>query len=123
MNWTRANLAEFERRGQSPIAKIVAQDRFRSKWERQYADLLTSEGVAWKYEPVKLRLAANTFYTPDFMLPGSPITFIEVKGFWRDDARVKLKVAAEMFPMFTFIAVTKDRRTGEWKEERIKGGM
>jgi hypothetical protein len=30
----------------------------------------------------------------------------EVKGFWADDARVKIKVAAEMYP-FRFIAIMK----------------
>jgi len=30
----------------------------------------------------------------------------EVKGFWRDDARVKIKVAASIYP-FRFVAVRK----------------
>jgi hypothetical protein len=31
-----------------------------------------------------------------------------VKGFWRDDARVKFKVAREFFPMFEFNAVKRN---------------
>lgn len=116
MNWTRSELAAHERKDK-PV-KPNPQDRFRSKWEREYATRLTSGGERWMYEAIKLRLAGNTFYTPDFFLPRS-LKFVEVKGFWRDDARVKIKVAAEMFPMFEFIAVTKDRRSGEWTEEQI----
>ena len=65
---------------------------------------------AWRSEPLGFRLAPNTFYHPDFMVtpldPSKPIQFHEVKGFWRDDARVKIKVAAKEFPEFQFIAVT-----------------
>ena len=55
---------------------------------------------------MKFRLADNTFYTPDFALmrPDGQIEIHEVKGFWQDDARVKIKVASEMYP-FKFIAV------------------
>ena len=71
--------------------------------------------ILWhKFEPLKLRFADNTFYTPDFaVLPASTrvIELHEVKGFWRDDARVKIKVAASLFP-FRFIAVTLHKRGG-----------
>jgi hypothetical protein len=42
---------------------------------------------------------------------------IEVKGFWRDDARVKIKVAREMFPWFVWTAVKVYR--GGWKYENF----
>lgn len=64
--------------------------------------------VLWhKFEAIKLRLADNTFYTCDFaVLPKSGfLEMHEVKGFWEDDARVKIKVAASLYP-FKFIAVT-----------------
>ncbi len=41
----------------------------------------------------------------------------EVKGFWEDDARVKIKVAAELFREFEIVGV--QRRKGEWGEERF----
>ena len=61
----------------------------------------------WKFEAVKLRLAARTFYTPDFLvwLCGGAVEFHEVKGHWEDDARVKWKVVQEMYPMFRFVLV------------------
>lgn len=42
----------------------------------------------------------------------------EVKGFWRDDARAKIKIAADLYP-FRFIAVMKRRKKdgGGWSEE------
>ena len=73
---------------------------------------------SYRFESLKLRLADKTFYTPDFlvMLPSGELEFHEVKGFWEDDARVKIKVAAEQYPEFGFIAVMWDKRSG-WKPE------
>lgn len=73
--------------------------------------------VAWyAFEGVKLRLADLTFYTPDFavMLTSGEMEMHEVKGFWEDDARVKIKVAASLFP-FRFIGVKSVR--GAWEYE------
>ncbi|MTD34015.1 DUF1064 domain-containing protein [Paludibacterium denitrificans] len=63
--------------------------------------------VAWfKFEGLKFRLADNTFYMPDFavMLATGEMEAHEVKGHWMDDARAKIKIAADMYP-FRFIAV------------------
>lgn len=60
--------------------------------------------VLWRYERLTLKLADDTRYTPDFYvleLDGS-VSLTEVKGFMRDDALVKLKVAAAQFPEFRF---------------------
>ncbi len=72
---------------------------------------------SWKFEAVKLRLADKTFYTPDFMVVAADgwICFYEVKGFWEDDARVKIKVAAETFPEFAFYAVKGKKVKGAWQ--------
>jgi len=84
-----------------------------NKTEQQYADMLElrkkAGEIAWyAFEGVKLRLADKTFYTPDFavMLADGQMEMHEVKGFWQDDARVKIKVAAEMYP-FRFFAIKK----------------
>lgn len=67
--------------------------------------------IWWKFEPMKLRLAASCFYTPDFaaLYKDGSFHIYEVKGFWRDDARVKIKTAAALFPMFHFHAASKSR--------------
>ncbi len=96
-----------------------------NKTELAYSQLLEQRRiggeVAWyRFEGVKLRLADNTFYTPDFavMLSSGLIEMHEVKGFWTDDARVKTKVAADMYP-FRFIAVKPKakRAGGGWDTE------
>ena len=100
----------------------------KNKTEDQYEAMLKdrlSQGViaAYKFEPMKLRLADLTSYTPDFMVITAEghVEFHEVKGFWTDDARVKIKVAAELFPWFKFVAVQKEalKRGGGWKIEEF----
>jgi len=81
-----------------------------------------NEIAQYKFEAVKLRLADNTFYTPDFLVmqnDGS-IECHEVKGYWEDDARVKIKVAAAMFP-FKFIAIKPKAKKygGGWEVEEF----
>lgn len=105
-----------------PKARMQALGRLKAgtmnATERAYGDVLElrkrAGEIAWyRFEGVKLRLADNTFYTPDYavMLIGGEIEIHEVKGHWTDDARVKIKVAAEMYP-FRFIAVRKERGGG-----------
>ena len=96
-----------------------------NKTEAAYAAELQARQVAgevawYRFEGIKLRLADNTFYTPDFavMLADGQMEAHEVKGFWRDDARAKIKIAAAMFP-FRFCAVVKEakKRGGGWGHE------
>lgn len=115
--------------------KPVKRSRM-NKLEARYAqhlDLLQKAGeiVEWRFEPIKLRLAGRTFYTPDFfvevvsvpnqtttnLIPPNSLQLHEVKGFWRDDARVKIKVAAELFPWFRFRAVKWVN--GQWEYEEF----
>ena len=44
----------------------------------------------------------------------------EVKGFWRDDARAKIKIAADLYP-FRFIAVqaAPKKAGGGWTIEEF----
>ncbi|PCL21311.1 DUF1064 domain-containing protein [Snodgrassella alvi] len=79
--------------------------------------------ISWyRFEGVKLRLADNTFYTPDYCVMRSDGTMEmhEVKGFWQDDARVKIKVAADMYPL-KFIAVKRQAKKngGGWSIEEF----
>lgn len=92
-----------------------------NKMEAEYGALLElrkrAGEVAWyAFEGVKLRLADLTFYSPDYfvMLTNGELEVHEVKGFWEDDARVKIKVAASLFP-FRFIGARKIR--GAWAFE------
>lgn len=98
-----------------------------NKAEAAYAarlELLRRGGeIAWyRFEGVKLRLADNTFYTPDFavMAADGVMEMHEVKGFWTDDARVKIKVAADQYP-FRFMAfkVLPKKSGGGWAREEF----
>jgi hypothetical protein len=90
-----------------------------NKTEQAYAEhleLLRRDGfIEWfKFEGLKLRLADNCFYTPDFFVMDADKTLCahEVKGYWQDDARAKIKIAADMYP-FKFVAVTvKSKKDG-----------
>ena len=93
-----------------------------NKLEASYHDSLAMMKLAheihdFKYEALKLRLADRTTYSPDFLVIGNDgsVELHEVKGFWEDDARVKIKVAAEMFPFFIFRGVTRSK--GAWVKE------
>lgn len=104
--------------GRLPVGQL-------NKTEQAYAAhlaVLKAAGeVAWfKFEGIKLRLADNTFYTPDFavMRVDGAMELHEVKGHWADDARVKIKVAADLYP-FRFLAfkARPKRDGGGWHEE------
>lgn len=92
--------------------------------EQSYAlhlqDLVAKgEVVWWTFEAIRLRLADKTTLTVDFfvMRAGGALEAHELKGkdkHWEDDARVKIKVAAEIYP-FQFYGV--HRAGGEWQYE------
>jgi len=74
------------------------------------------------FEGMRIKLAKGAYYTPDFycLMFNGEIELHETKGHWREAARVRIKVAAELYPEFRFVAITKGKR-GEprWKEENF----
>jgi hypothetical protein len=96
-----------------------------NKGEAAYAghlELLKRAGeILWyRFEGLKLRLADNTFYTPDFavMTAECVIECHEVKGFWQDDARAKIKIAADLYPFrFKALKARAKKHGGGWEEE------
>jgi hypothetical protein len=100
---------------------------FMNKTEAMYASTLEcrkydGEVLWYRFEGMKFRLADNTFYTPDFavMLASGALEAHEVKGFWTDDGRAKIKIAADMYPI-RFIAVQQlpKKLGGGWKTEEF----
>lgn len=88
----------------------------RNRWERLYAqelDLRKRAGAIadWRYEGVRLRMADGAWYKPDFLviLTDGLIELHEVKGHWREAARVRIKVTAELYPWFRFLVVRNER--------------
>lgn len=98
-----------------------------NKTEAAYAEYLNLRKLAgsvlwYRFEAIKLRLADNTFYTCDFavMTADGTLEMHECKGFWADDARIKIKVAAVQYP-FRFIAVKAraKKHGGGWEVEEF----
>jgi hypothetical protein len=110
-----------------PLARAALPDLFAGMNKTEQARALDLESmkragiiVAWWYERWTFKLADDTRYTPDFVIqrPDGSLEVEEVKGFWRDDARVKLKVFVEQYP-FPVRAYTRGRR-GEWDVETFR---
>ena len=111
--------------------KMMALGRLKqgvmNKTESSYAahleELKYTGRVLWyKFEGMKFRLADNTFYTPDFMVMRSDgwLEAHEVKGFWMDDARAKIKIAADMYPLqFIAVKVRAKKDGGGWLIEEF----
>lgn len=104
--------------GRLPVGK---RNKTEEAYEATLEAMKAAGTVLWhKFEGLKLRLADNTFYTPDFAVLAADgvMECHEVKGFWQEDARVKIKVAAEMYP-FRFFAVKARAKKdgGGWEYE------
>ena len=85
-----------------------AMNKTEAAFDAHLAGMQARGEILWrKFEGIKLRLADNTFYTPDFFCLNSEreLVVFEVKGFMTDDGAVKLKVAAETFNIFRFYLV------------------
>jgi hypothetical protein len=72
------------------------------------------------FEEIKLKLANGVLYIPDYAVIEEigALTIYEVKGgFIREDAKIKLKVAASQFKHFKFYLAQYDK--GEWAITRV----
>ena len=110
-------------------ANTKPRDRGPNKTEARYMQHLEAEKragrVVWyAFEPMSIRLADKCHFTPDFLVVDSEgeVTFVDTKAWWNkqnkpgitDDSLVKLKTAAEQFPIFNFIATWE--KDGIWEE-------
>jgi len=92
---------------------------YRNKWEHDYAKRLDYERAIgliteWSYESERLTIGEGATFLPDF-----PVTLAdgtremrEVKGYRREAAMVRIRVAAKQYPHLRFVLVT--RVNGEW---------
>jgi hypothetical protein len=96
--------------------------------EGVYADWLfvrkqQGEILDFQFEAMTFKLAEGTRYTPDFAvwLADGTMEFVDCKGGgpMDDKSRVKVKVAADKFPQFTFVIEQRQPRKlgGGWKRE------
>lgn len=92
-----------------------------------YLALLQAAGeIQWRrFEGIKLRLADHTFLTVDFavMRADGQLEMHDCKGakvIYSDDAKVKMKVAAEMYPFVFLVAFPIAKRDGGgWLVEEV----
>jgi len=93
----------------------------KNKTEQRYEDeklnplLFTKKIIAYQFEMIKFRLAWKTFYTPDYIVitQQGRMEAHEIKGGRiEDDAIVKFKVAASMFPYIVW--KLWQYKQGEW---------
>jgi hypothetical protein len=137
VNWTEEDLRRHQERVNAPVspqrsplpaaAPAPRQKITRpplNKWEAAYAERLRIERditrtIDWfGFEAYSLRLAAGARFTPDFAVRISDrLEFHEVKGFWREAALVRIKVAAELYPWHKFVVVRKQKVSegGGWE--------
>jgi hypothetical protein len=97
-------------------------NRTEARFAKEVLDVLKLAGdiAGYQFEGVRLRLAEGAGYTPDFVVrhKDGVVEFAEVKGFWREAARVRIKVAAEQYGWLgKFVAVRLVK--GNWEFENI----
>lgn len=88
--------------------------------EKQWLAVLRERGSDWLgIQPMAFKLGDNCRYHPDFVtLENGQLTAWETKGFMRDDAALKIKMAARTYPFIRFVLVTRVKR--EWVETEVK---
>lgn len=100
-----------------------------NKLEAEYARVLDDQKAKgeikdWKYEALRLRIAFGNkpaWFKVDFwvILPDGSNEFHETKGWWREAARLRIKVAAGVYEWAKFVGVRKKKLKdgGGWEME------
>ena len=107
-----------------------------ARFAREVLDPYKRSGIidGYTFEGIKILLAAATpatdgqakipaaYYTPDFIVwkHGCQPCCVEIKGYWEEAARLRIKVAADRHDYLTFVAVKYIGR--RWEYERFGMG-
>lgn len=106
------------------ITRQYRYGRYKSKAEALYAaeldaQLRAGEIIGWEYEPWSMKLTEarvvgdktrpGVRYTPDFVIvtPINRLRIVEVKGFQREAAIARFKMASDKWPWFEWIMVRR----------------
>lgn len=95
---------------------LVGITWMRSTYEARLATFLTSQNVEWTYEPKWFDVGNGRAYLPDFYVP-SLDAYIEVKGWWRDDARQKFDAFMALYTDIRCALVTRTELEALEKQE------
>lgn len=146
IRWDESQLAAYATRRAAPAKtpeeeKILrahkATKRFQAigrkpkgqmnKTERAYSERLEEqkakgEIIDWKFHPMNVRLAKDTFYEVDFLVLHADmgLAIHETKGeFTTEKGQAKIKLCAEALPWFRFYKCIKlsKKNGGGWKIE------
>lgn len=72
---------------------------------------------------MKFRIGTRCWYTPDFVVSRQlndsewSLECHEVKGHWEDDARVKVRAVAALWPDIRWVGIQKQK--GQWVFEEF----
>lgn len=80
---------------------------FRSRWEANFARVLSAVGIAWEYEPQRFVFPDGSTYCPDFRLATG--VFIEIKGWLSPQAAKKIRMFRVHFPQHTLHVIDPPR--------------
>lgn len=103
------------------IARYIPGEDKLNKTEKAYLNhLLCLNVLCLHVQEITLKLADDCRLTPDFSYRDEmgKLVFVDVKGFQREDALIKMKVAARRFPDFKFQIVS--RKGIGWKVREVK---
>lgn len=104
------------------LAKQPCTDESRlNKTERAYlARLRMLKVPTLRIQQITLKVADDCRLTVDFTYvdENGRLTFVDVKGFQREDALIKMKVAARTFPEFRFVIAKRVK--GNWEHIEVK---
>lgn len=103
-----------------------------NKTEAAYAEELASQKATgkildFKFHPMRIRLADNTYYEVDFLVlhADRSLAIHETKGgFTSEKGQMKIKLVAEIMPWFGMLKVTRlaKKDGGGWKVEDFSRG-
>lgn len=83
----------------------------RSSWEVKFAKYLDDNNIVWEYEHKAFEIVVNNTdctYSPDFYLVEQN-KYIEIKGYWRDDAIDKHLTFLKTYPSIDIEVYDKDK--------------
>lgn len=105
------------------LAPVQSTDEAKlNKTEKAYLAYLRMLKVPQlRIQAVTLKLADDCRFTADFTFvdENGRMTFVDVKGFQREDALIKIKMAAREFLEFRFVIVKKQKGIG-WEITDVK---
>jgi hypothetical protein len=109
-----------------PLASAPIPDLYRGMNKTEEARAIDLEAmkragliVEWWYERWTFKLADDLRFTPDYVIQenSGELRIEEIKGFWRDDARAKIKMFAALFPFR--VTALKRNKNGGWDVENF----